>query len=188
MQLPAITTPQLVAAIIENYQLNPYGIHGLSHWARVLVNGLTVVAETGADPEVVALFSVFHDSRRQNDAWDPEHGARGARLARDMRGIYFELDDTRFAQLTTACEGHTHELTHHDITVATCWDADRLDLSRVGRIPKPTRMATDTGRQDHIIQPAVQRSNALVMPEEVRKKWGLPENADTTPNSPFPTC
>jgi uncharacterized protein len=171
LQLPRITSPQLVTAILQNYSLQQWGTHGLSHWARVLVNGLTVAAETGADTDVVALFAVFHDSRRDSDAWDPKHGPRGARLAEELCGLHFKLDKARLTQLVTACEGHTHELTHPDITVATCWDGDRLDLARVGRIPLPKRMATDVGRQDHIIQPAVQRSNALVMPEDVRELW-----------------
>ncbi|MBL3599333.1 MAG: hypothetical protein JMN25_05635 [gamma proteobacterium endosymbiont of Lamellibrachia anaximandri] len=55
------------------------------------------------------------------------------------------LTDGQMQQLTAACEGHTHAHTHADMTIATCWDADRLDLGRVGIRPDPQRMATQAG-------------------------------------------
>ena len=56
-------------------------IHGPDHWARVEANGLMLAQKTGADPVVVRLFSLFHDSRRENDDHDPDHGRRGADFA-----------------------------------------------------------------------------------------------------------
>jgi len=46
-----------------------------------------------------------------------------------------------------ASGGHTHEGYHDDVTIQTCWDADRLDLGRVGIIPDPDRMCTGMGKQ-----------------------------------------
>ena len=49
-----------------------------------------------ADEEVVRLFAVFHDSCRENEHRDPQHGPRGARLAIDFREAgHFQLDDAR---------------------------------------------------------------------------------------------
>lgn len=59
--------------------------------------GLTLLDSTpDADPLVVLLFALFHDSMRESDGHDPEHGEPRAPLARRMRdaGCY-ELDEAR---------------------------------------------------------------------------------------------
>src|SRR5690348_144434 len=117
-------TPKLIQAILKQYQLSWQGIHGPIHWARVLENGRKLAALTGARLEVVELFAAFHDSCRRNDDFDPQHGSRGAKLAAQLRGTYFDLSDLDFACLSAACRLHTSGLTDADVTVQTCWDAD----------------------------------------------------------------
>ncbi|MCA9794566.1 MAG: hypothetical protein KC910_22315, partial [Candidatus Eremiobacteraeota bacterium] len=34
-----------------------------------------------------------------------------------------------------------------DPTIGACWDADRLDLDRVGKAPDPDLMSTPTGKK-----------------------------------------
>ncbi len=70
--------PQILYAVLEDYALPWGGDHGVAHWARVLENGLRLAKETGANVEVVRLFAVLHDSRRVNEAMDPDHGPRAA--------------------------------------------------------------------------------------------------------------
>ncbi len=53
---------------------------------------------------------------------------RWAAFARGMRGHWFDLDDHEMNLLVEACEQHSDGLIDADITVQTCWDADRLDL------------------------------------------------------------
>ena len=125
----------------------PHSIHGPRHWRCVERNGLVVAAHSGADVELVRLFALFHDSCRVNDGWDPGHGRRGALLATRLRGELFELDDARMALLCEACEGHTDRKHHADATIGTCWDADRLDLGRVGAVPDADFMSTAMGRR-----------------------------------------
>ena len=122
-------------------------IHGPDHWRRVERNGLLLANRTGADLAVVRLFALFHDSRRENDGWDPGHGARGAAFAASLRGNAYDLDDERFELLHHACEWHTDGEFHDDPTIATCWDADRLDLGRVGIVPDPAYLSTAFGRE-----------------------------------------
>lgn len=122
-------------------------LHGPDHWRRVERNGLLLATRTGANVEVVRLFALFHDSRRLNDGWDPGHGARGAEFASSHRGKSFQLSDEDFQTLLYACIWHTDRERHDDPTIATCWDADRLDLGRVGIVPDPQRMCTDFGRE-----------------------------------------
>jgi uncharacterized protein len=120
--------------------------HGPEHWRRVERNGLLLARQTGANVNIVRLFALFHDSRRLNDGWDPGHGKRGAEFAASLRGTAFQLADNEFALLHYACAWHTEGKTHEDTTIATCWDADRLDLGRVGITPDPKRMCTEFGR------------------------------------------
>jgi uncharacterized protein len=54
-------------------------------------------------------------------------------------GLLFDLPDHEFRLLDRACVGHTHKRTHPNVTIQTCWDADRLDLGRVGITPHPNR-------------------------------------------------
>lgn len=149
-----VPSPHLLSLILRDYQLDPLGIHGLSHWARVHEFGLKLATQTGADPTVVALFAVFHDSRRLNDGRDPEHGQRGAFLAYDLRGRAFNVSDCQFSLLCRACEGHTRGTPEieSDITVLTCWDADRLDLARVGKSLDPKRLCTASARQPEMLE------------------------------------
>jgi uncharacterized protein len=161
----------LVRAVLEDYALPWDGIHGLGHWARVLENGLRLAESTGANVEVVQLFAVFHDSRRVNESSDPGHGLRGAELAFRLRGTLYDLPDAQCALLSEACAGHTDGLTDGNITVQTCWDADRLDLGRVGMRPEPTKLCTDAARRPEIIKRADGRAAFGVLPDLVRRDW-----------------
>lgn len=124
-----------------------HSVHGPDHWRRVERNGCVLAARTGANITVVRLFALFHDCRRKNDGWDPEHGRRGADFAADLRGELFDLADTEFELLRAACIDHTDGHHHADVTIGTCWDSDRLDLGRVGMIPDPQYMSTSFGAE-----------------------------------------
>ena len=50
---------------------------------------------------------------------------------------YFTLTKKELSQLVYACEWHTHQIHHEDPIIGICWDADRLDLGRVGIKPDP---------------------------------------------------
>jgi uncharacterized protein len=146
MKRSSVLTAPLLQAIRQQYQLTWDGIHGVSHWARVRTIGLRLTDHTGADPAVVELFSVFHDACRTNEDRDPGHGRRGADLAAGLRGQVFDLPDAAFALLVAACTEHTSGTTEAHATVQTCWDADRLDLGRVGIRPDPARLCTAAAR------------------------------------------
>jgi len=131
---------------LKHYCLDPHGIHGIRHWGRVLENATRLAELTGANMRVVQLFALFHDCRRMNDGRDPDHGARGAALAGEMNGSLFMLFPKELALLQDACIRHTRGFIEGDITVLTCWDADRLDLPRVGKLPIPERLCTAPAR------------------------------------------
>ena len=133
--------------ILDQFYEPKFSIHGEDHWRRVERNGLFLAERTGADIEVVKLFALFHDSRRENDSRDDGHGARGAELASKLFGRYFRIAPNRFDSLHYACTSHTDELHHTDPTIGTCWDADRLDIGRIGIDINPKFMSTDYGRE-----------------------------------------
>jgi uncharacterized protein len=131
----------------REFQCDGESVHGPEHWRRVERNGLLVATRSGAVVEVVRLFAVFHDSRREHDGCDETHGALGAAYAASLRGMLFDLSDEHFQLLHYACTWHAHGGLTDQPTVGTCWDADRLDLGRVGIKPKAVLMSTDFGRE-----------------------------------------
>jgi len=166
-------TKQLLTAVKQEYVLPWDGVHGVSHWARVLENGLILAQQTGADARIIQLFALFHDSRRINENIDDGHGLRGAEFAASLRGLLFDLTDVEFDLLYTACAQHTAGWTDGDITVQTCWDADRLDLNRVGIAPDPAFLCTAAAKSEQVIRWANERSQNLIVPEFVNNDWNI---------------
>ena len=122
------------------------GVHGLSHAQRVERFGLMLAEKTDADRDVIIWFAYLHDSQRTNDGYDNIHGPEAARFVDTIRNAFLqELNDTQIGQLKEACRLHTSTHRIGDITIDTCFDADRLDLPRVGIMPDPKRMATEQG-------------------------------------------
>jgi uncharacterized protein len=138
----------LLRTILEGYELPKEGLHGPRHWIRVSRMGLKLARATaGADQEVVHMFALFHDSRRVNEEIDPDHGLRGAELARSMRDTHLiHLNDAQFDLLRYACVHHTDGETSTEPTIGCCWDADRLDLDRVGIEPEADYLSTLAGK------------------------------------------
>ena len=171
--MSGLETPpiQVVRAILARYPLRWDGTHGLPHWARVLETGQRLAGETGADRVIVALFAVFHDSCRENEGWDDGHGRRGAELAASLRGRLIDLAPARFDMLYHACEYHTDGGTEGDVTILTCWDADRLDLGRVLITPSPEFLCTPAARRRETIDWAEARSRSGFVPEIVIREW-----------------
>ncbi|GAB6093948.1 hypothetical protein JCM14469_02000 [Desulfatiferula olefinivorans] len=163
----------LVDAVLAQYAQNATGRHGIVHWARVLENGRRLYAINGARPRVVELFALFHDSGRVTEKRDPGHGLRGAELALALRGRVFDLADEEFDLLYEACVRHTDGDTEADLTIQTCWDADRLDLGRVGITPDPSRLCTAAARDKTVLNWAYRRSVINDIPSLIREAWGI---------------
>jgi uncharacterized protein len=169
----SVISQELIRAILERYTLPWEGIHGVSHWARVLENGRRLSEVTGARREIVELFAVFHDSQRINEGIDDGHGRRGSELARILRGVAYETGDEAFTLLGWACDLHTDGYMDGDVTLRTCWHADRLDLGRVQITPRPEKLCTEGARNPGLFQWAVKRGETFFVPDLVSKEWGL---------------
>ena len=123
-----------------------HSVHGPPHWKRVEDVGLELARESGADETVVRLFAILHDSCRLNDDEDCGHGPRAADMLGTLVGILFTIDPDRLVLLEQAIRHHTDGFTSPDPTIGTCWDADRLDLGRVGKRPKEKYMSTEAAK------------------------------------------
>lgn len=120
--------------------------HGISHWDRVYDNGLKLITPK-VNPLVVSLFAYLHDSCRLNDGVDINHGKRAARWIDTLRNTYLKsVSDEDIVLLKEACRLHTIAHKTGNPTIDACFDADRLDLWRVGIIPDPNRLATEKGK------------------------------------------
>ena len=135
------------------------GIHGLSHWSRVWFHGRALATSLDVDPAAPAWFAFLHDSQRHNDGHDPAHGARAADFSVRLhsQGVIDKLDAPAFERLCEAMRLHSDGHT----TVLACWDADRLDLARVGIQPQPQRLCTGVARDALTIGAAMRMAEGL---------------------------
>ena len=137
---------ELLQLLKEHTQFYNSHLHGFVHWKAVERNGHYLADINGADKPVITHFSFFHDCMRVNEDDDPEHGPRAAAFIKEHRDL-LDLSDDQYKQLHTAVSGHTHGRRSPDITIATCWDADRLDLGRVGISPRSELLLTPEAKR-----------------------------------------
>ena len=95
----------LFADIRRGFALDWAGHHGANHWGRVRRHALDIAR------------------------------ARGAEYARALQGRFYDLSAKALSQLTHAIRHHSGGEVSTDATIQSCWDADRLDLGRVGITP-----------------------------------------------------
>ena len=148
----------LLDLVRRTFALPLASIHGEAHWQRVYDNGLRLAEQTGADLQTVELFAYLHDSRRLSDGWDLEHGRRAAELLRSLNDDLLDLSENDLDSLAYACTYHSDGLLEASVTVQTCWDADRLDLGRIGVRPEPRRLCTPAAQDPAVIEWAWSRS------------------------------
>jgi uncharacterized protein len=137
-------------------------LHGVDHWKRVAAAGHALLQDTpGADQLLVFLFALFHDSMRLTDGYDPDHGPRAGVLVRQLRAhLPKTITAAQIDTLVYACNEHTFGGITTDPTVGVCWDADRLNLWRVGIRPDPLLLST----------PAAKRSDCILWGRELQER------------------
>jgi uncharacterized protein len=124
-------------------------VHGEHHWQSVALIGARVCEQVPeADPVIVLLFSIFHDAMRNRDGQERDHGRRGAELVRKLNGSLYHLTRDNLALLEEACAHHSEGRVTTSPTKGVCWDADRLNLSRIGFSPDPWLLSTDAARRE----------------------------------------
>ncbi len=163
----SLLSTQLIKTVISQLTIDWRGIHGITHWARVLHIGLYLAKMNGANPKVVQLFALFHDSKRMTEGGDPDHGPRAAQFVMSLHERLFKLGGNELHLLVEACRNHTSSADHENMTVKTCFDADRLDLGRVGIRPDKLLLCTKEAKQAETISWAYRQSLRKAPPHNV---------------------
>lgn len=145
-----------VGSIIrDNLRIDVNSIHGINHWLNVRRNGKYLSSINGADQTVIDYFGLLHDSQRENDGSDLEHGKRAGKFVRRIidDGMLSNLSTRQQEQLYYAClYHHVSNAVSDDVTVQTCWDADRLDLWRVMTIPDREMLYTSAAKTEEAFE------------------------------------
>ena len=135
--------------IEENKQVWHSPFHGINHWDNVWMNGQEIGWAVDADMEVVEYLSYLHDCQRWSEGSDWLHGPRAAQFAHENREL-FDLSSSQFKDLIGAVAGHTKLQpgckAGENPTIAACWDADRLDIWRVGYAVDPRYLFTERAK------------------------------------------
>jgi uncharacterized protein len=75
-----------------------------------------------------------------------EHGPRAEVYIRSISD-FIPLFPEQFENLCIACRTHTTGTVPTNITIGTCWDADRLDIGRVGIQPNEEFMTNPEAKR-----------------------------------------
>lgn len=149
LQRPPKLKP-LFERAVGKFALGPRSYHGPEHWESVERNVIAIAKVTpGADMMVCRLFAILHDTQRVNEDEDKLHGTRAARFIKSLhdQGQLSVIDDEQLNKLLYACVNHTKGQTSDDPTIGACWDADRMDLVRVGDAPDTKFFSTKAGKE-----------------------------------------
>lgn len=153
----------ILPIVLKQYKLDLEGMHGISHWKRVEELGLFLSDYTNADTIVIRYFAYLHDSQRQDEQEDWDHGKRAADFAEKLyKDRLLHISPKQLEKLQFACCYHNFNkmLNIDDITIQTCWDSDRLDLWRLGVKPDINFLYTEMAKRNSVIEYAA-RINGL---------------------------
>lgn len=159
--LPRLTRFLVSRGEVTNFPCNSL-LHGEMHSRAVALAGLRLAKRIpDADRDFIVAFAVMHDMWRSDDGADPGHGERAAERFLALCGDP-GLDAFGFAAGDQRTRDMAYALAHHprgdradghpNVNVGICWDADRLNLWRVGIEPDPAYLTTEPARMPAAIQ------------------------------------
>lgn len=140
-------------------------IHGERHWSHVNHLGMKLAALMKLNPvqkRCVEVFAWTHDLARRDDGSGNEHAINGAEyFSNELVTLFPDIDELQIEIITSAIKYHSDGVCseeafhmgcfeHIDIhsediikVIGCCWDADRLDLIRLGIAPTGKYMSSD---------------------------------------------
>ena len=107
------------------------GVHGLEHLRRVALSAGVLAKQVGADVESCVVGGFLHDCARTGDESGTAHALHSAIQARVILDKHYPHLDAY--TILFAIQFHADGKTTGDPITACIWDADRLDLQRLGR-------------------------------------------------------
>ena len=127
-------------------------LHGLKHWKNVEKIGHHLANINGTDKELITLFAYIHDLGRENEDEDVGYGERSVTILEDLYNKkIINIKPEKYQKLIYACRNHDSKTAQSDdLNIQTCWDADRLDLWRIGIEPNPKFLFTKEAKNPEI--------------------------------------
>ncbi len=120
-------------------------IHGMPHLRQVALTAGRLAVLVGCDVESAVVAGFLHDCARVHDGGGNRHAHDSAVLARRLlKTFYPHLDAPRLCE---AIARHADGRTTDDPLAACLWDADRLDLCRLGIEADPRLLSTRAARR-----------------------------------------
>jgi uncharacterized protein len=130
---------KIAPALEARLPLGESPVHGYEHARRVGLFAEILAWQYGADMFAAVVAAYCHDCARENDGPDPGHGARSwQRCAGVLRDLFPGLP---MKALRLAIEDHSLGSTTQAPLIASLWDADRIDLMRLGYELDPLRFS-----------------------------------------------
>jgi len=128
-------------------------IHGISHLRRVAITAGRIAASIGEDVESAVVAGFLHDCARSDDGGGTRHAHDSAVLAKKLLSRFYPHLDT--VRLCDAIARHADGETTEDLLAACVWDADRLDLTRLGIEVDPDLLSTTVARRIIMIRRSI---------------------------------
>lgn len=122
--------------------------HNHWHWEKVERNAVALSnQDSRIDKIVCQAFAWLHDTQRINDDDDPDHGERASNYAKSLyEQGKLKISLNQLQILQEACVYHDKGKVSDNPTIGACWDADRLDLTRVNIIPDRSLLSTEVAK------------------------------------------
>jgi hypothetical protein len=138
----------LIPEFISFYIKKQLSYHNFWHWEKVEQNVLKFAEiDSRIDKTVCQAFAWIHDTQRESECDDPEHGARAAEYAGKLHEMgKLKINNSQLQILQEACAYHDKGQISDNPTIGACWDADRLDLTRVSIIPDKRLLSTEAAK------------------------------------------
>jgi uncharacterized protein len=143
---------------LNRYHGNKLDVNGPEHWERAWQNAQVLIPQTKANATVVELFCYLHDCCRIHHGQEPGHGLAASKFIEEHKGEFSFLSEKEYQLLLKACGEHTFLQHSDEPTIATCWDANRLDIGRIGICPKEQFLITPAAKDLKLINAAYQNS------------------------------
>ena len=138
-----INEEEMKSIILPQYLVKT-GLDGLAHILHVAHFGkLIAQKECPYFLDEVLLGCYLHDIGRGRFGVG-SHGDVGAEFAREILAMYFP--NTSVDWIVYSIKHHDKGKTTKDRTIGSVWDADRISLWRLGKVPDLKRISTNTGK------------------------------------------
>ena len=143
---------KLLNIVSKEFKLDIDGLHGIKHWESVYKNTKLLASYYNVNSDVFELFALLHDSKREDEDKDILHGKRAALFVKELIKLkVINLNHEDKNRLIFACSNHTKTnkkaKLFNDLVVQICFDADRLDIERVGLIPQEEYFSTSYAKK-----------------------------------------